>query len=719
MKFIYLIISTFLFNPVYLFADEGMWLPLLLKQLNEKKMQSAGLKISAEDIYSVNRSSLKDAVALFGRGCTGEIISNEGLLLTNHHCGFSQIQDHSTLENDYLKNGFWAKTKENEMTNPGLSVSFLIRMEDVTEAITQDLYKLTDENARENIVAQRSLEIVKKAIAGTHYEASVKPMYNGNEYYLFVMEVFKDVRLVGAPPSSIGKFGKDEDNWSWPRHTGDFSLFRIYAGKDNKPAEYSKDNIPFTPRYVMPICTTGVNENDFTMVYGFPGRTNEYLTSYAVEQLITISNPIKVDLRGKRLEVMNRFMEADREIFLKYADKYSSISNYHKKWKGETKGLLKANAIDKKRSFERLFENRVNADEQYLRYLDLIPEIKKQYDALEIIQPELDLFNEGLFVIELFKFTNSFATIANVTSEEISSDKTKELIKNLQSISKSFFKDYYAPIDREIATDLINTYYKKTNLSASPDFIPSFRKGFAAEDLKLAVDQLFEQSFLDEESEVSKFLNDLTVSGIARLKNDPVFQLVNFYNNFYKENILNKYNEINKKLIPLNRSFVKAQREVITEKQFYPDANSTLRIAYGKIEGYAPNDAVTFEWNTTGEGILQKNNTEHSDYAIEPRMKMLLENKDFGNYAEKNGALPICFAASNHTTGGNSGSPVLNAKGHLIGTNFDRNWEGTMSDIYYDINQVRNIVLDVRYTLWVIDKYAEAGHLIKEMQLVK
>jgi len=719
MKSIYLLISGILLGQNILLADEGMWLPLLLKQLNEKKMQSSGLKISAEEIYSVNRSSLKDAVVQFGRGCTGEIISNEGLLLTNHHCGFSQIQDHSSVENDYLQKGFWAKTKENEMTNPGLSVSFLIRMEDVTESITQDLYKLSDENARENIVAQRSLEIVKNAIAGTHYEASVKPMYNGNEYYLFVMEVFKDVRLVGAPPSSIGKFGKDEDNWSWPRHSGDFSLFRIYAGKDNKPAEYSKDNIPFTPRYVMPICTTGVEENDFTMVYGFPGRTSEYLSSYAVEQLINISNPIKIDLREKRLEVMNRFMESDREIFLKYADKYSSVSNYYKKWKGETKGLIKANAIDKKRSFERLFENRVNADEQYTRYLGLIPEIKKQYDALEVIQPELDLFNEGLFVIELFKFTNSFTTIANISSDDIASEKTKELIKNLLSNSNTFFKNYYSPIDREIATDLINTYYKKTNLSASPDFIPSFRKGFAEEDLKLAVDQLFEQSFLDEESEVSAFLNNLTEAGINRLKNDPVYQLVTFYNNFYRENILNRYNDINKKLIPLNRSFVKAQRELINEKQFYPDANSTLRIAYGKIEGYTPNDAVTFEWNTTGEGILQKNNTEHSDYAIEPRMRMLLENKDFGNYAEKNGTLPICFAASNHTTGGNSGSPVLNAKGQLIGTNFDRNWEGTMSDIYYDINQVRNIVLDVRFTLWVIDKYAEAGHLIKEMQLVK
>ena len=700
-------------------ADEGMWLPILLKQMNEKKMQSAGLKISAEDIYSVNKSSLKDAVVLFGRGCTGEIISSEGLLLTNHHCGFSQIQDHSTLENDYLKDGFWAKTKENEKTNPGLSVSFLIRMEDVTEEVTKDLYKLSDENARENIVAQRSLEIVKKSIEGTHYEATVKPMYNGNEYYLFVMEVFKDVRLVGAPPSSIGKFGKDEDNWSWPRHSGDFSLFRIYAGKDNKPAEYSKDNVPYVPKYVMPICTSGVEENDFTMVYGFPGRTNEYLSSYAVEQLINISNPIKVDLREKRLEVMNRFMEADREIFLKYADKYSSISNYHKKWKGETKGLVKANAVDKKKSFERLFENRVNADQQYLRYFGLIPEIKKQYDALEVIQPELDLFNEGIFVIELLKFANAFSTLANTSVEDLESEKPKEAVKNLLAIAKSFFKDYYAPIDREIAAEIINTYYVKTNLSASPDFIPSFRKGFAPEDLKLAVDQLFEQSFLDEEKEVFSFLNNPTKAGLIRLKNDPAFLLVSFYNTFYRENILNKYNEINRNLIPLNRSFVKAQREVITEKQFYPDANSTLRIAYGRIEGYAPSDAVTYEWNTTGQGILEKNNTNHPDYEIEPRMKMLLENKDFGNYAEKSGVLPVCFAASNHTTGGNSGSPVLNSKGQLIGTNFDRNWEGTMSDIYYDINQVRNIVLDVRFTLWVIDKYAEAGHLIKEMQLVK
>jgi hypothetical protein len=719
MKSTTLILVSIILFPYCLVADEGMWLPLLLKQLNEKKMQSSGLKISAEDIYSVNKSSLKDAVVQFGRGCTGEIISSDGLLLTNHHCGFAQIQDHSTLENDLLQAGFWAKRKEDELTNPGLTVSFLIRMEDVTQKITKDLYKLSDENARENIVAQRSVELVKEAIAGTHYEASVKPMFNGNEYYLMVMEVFKDIRLVGAPPSTIGKFGKDEDNWSWPRHSGDFSMFRIYAGKDNKPAEYSKDNIPFKPRYVMPICTTGVNENDFTMVYGFPGKTNEYLTSYGVEQLINISNPIKIDLRAKRLAVMSRFMSADRETFLKYADKYSGVSNYYKKWKGETRGLIKANAIDKKRSFERLFENRVNEDEQFVRYYNLIPEIKKQYDELKTIQPEIDLFNEAIFPIELLKYANTFNSLANINIDEINTEKSKDIIASLKKSSQAFFKDYLSKIDREIATDMIYTYYMKTNLSASPEFIPSFRKGFAEEDLKLAVDQLYEQSFLDDEQEVMTFLNNPTGTGLIRLKNDPAYQLVIYYYDFYRENVLKKYNEINSKLIPLNRSFVKAQREVITEKQFYPDANSTLRVAFGKIEGYAPNDAVTYEWNTTADGILQKNHTEMSDYAIEPRLKMLLEKKDFGMYKAKNGSLPICFAASNHTTGGNSGSPVLNGKGQLIGTNFDRNWEGTMSDIYYDINQVRNIVLDIRYTLWVIDKYAEAGHLIKEMNLVK
>ncbi|HPH83660.1 MAG TPA: S46 family peptidase, partial [Flavobacteriales bacterium] len=428
MRVLSLLLSFTLFS-VRLLADEGMWLPMLLKQLNEKDMKKMGMKISAEDIYSVNKSSMKDGVVLFGRGCTGEVISKEGLLLTNHHCGFGQIQDHSSLDHDYLKDGFWAKNHADELPNPGLTVTFIIRMEDVTAKMIEGLDKITDESERENRITQRSMELVKEAVANTHYEALIKPMYNGNEYVLFVTEVFRDVRLVGAPPQSIGNFGKDSDNWVWPRHTADFSLFRIYAGKDNKPADYSTDNVPFQPRYHFPISTSGIKENDFTMVYGFPARTNEYLTSNAVDQIVNLSNPLKVDLRGQRLDVMNKYMSADRGVFIKYADKYSGVSNYHKKWAGEAKGLMRAHAIDKKKEFESKFQSRVDADPKFSAYKNLLSDFNREYATLKDIQPELDLYNEALLTIEILRFANGFRELTN-GSIDLKSEKGKEILAN-------------------------------------------------------------------------------------------------------------------------------------------------------------------------------------------------------------------------------------------------------------------------------------------------
>jgi Peptidase S46 len=714
-----LIISSFILLTFKTYADEGMWLPMLLKELNEKDMKTMGMKISASDIYDINKSSMKDAVVLFGRGCTGELISNEGLLLTNHHCGFGEIQDHSSLEHDYLKDGFWASDRSKELTNPGLTVTFIVRMENVTAKVVKDLQGITDEAMRESLVAQKATEIAKEATAGTSYDAVVKPFYNGNEYYLIVMEIFKDIRLVGAPPSSIGNFGKDMDNWSWPRHTGDFSMFRIYANKDNKPAEYSPDNVPYKPKHHFPISLKGLKEKDFTMVYGFPARTNEYLTSYAVEQLVTKINPMKVDLRGKRLDVFNKYMLADREIFIKYADKYSGVSNYHKKWAGETRGLKKADAVAKKKTMEMLFENRVSSETKFVGYLGLLDKIGKLYSELEKVQPEYDLYAEALLTIEIFRQANSLKALADLKPEDFSTKKGTDLITNLKSSSTEFYKNYHAALDQDILVEMITNYLKYSTEDSYPTAFKGFSSSATEEELKAEAEKLFQTSVIDNGEIVMKWLENPDTSVISKIKNDVAFQAASFYFNRFRNNVQKEFTAINAQLIPLNRQYMEALRVVLPEKKYYPDANQTLRVAFGKTEGYKPNDATSYNWFTTADGIMEKNNTGHIDYSIEPRMFELLKNKDYGRYADKDGTLHTCFAASNHTTGGNSGSPVLNAKGHLIGTNFDRNWEGTMSDIYYDINQVRNIVLDVRYTLWVIDKYAGAGHLIKEMTIIE
>lgn len=702
---------VFIFQFSSLFADEGMWLPHLLKTLKEKEMKKFGMKISAEDIYSINKSSMKDAVVLFGRGCTGELISNEGLLLTNHHCGFGQIQKHSSLENDYLKNGFWAMNRGQELPNSGLTVTFIVSVEDVTEQILKGLKDDMDERTRDGIISANSIEINAKAKGNTHYEPVIKPMYNGNEYFLYLTETFRDVRLVGAPPMSMGNFGRDSDNWSWPRHTADFALFRIYAGPDNKPADYSPDNKPFQPRHFFPISLKGVNENDFTMVYGFPARTNEYLSSYAVDQLINLSNPLKIALRADRLAIFNEFMNKNREVFIKYADKYASVSNYHKKWAGETRGLKKANALEKKRTYEEEFIRRVRSNPSLKKYEGLLAALEKEYNALADFQPEIDLITEGVLGIELLRFANNFRTLK--------ADSDAEQVKKLKEQARAYFKDYHRPIDEKIAGILLGKYYKTSTLAVPADFDYRLTKGAEQGMIDAFVNDLFSSTMFADSLRLFAVLDAYDSLAFVRMNQDlGMLTSVHFYD-FYRNEVFPPVNEINNRLIPLNRQYMQAQREVFNEKTFYPDANQTLRVTFGKAEGYFPYDGAKYFYYTTADGILEKNSTNHPDYEADPRLLEMIRNKDFGPYADKQGKLRTCFAASNHTTGGNSGSPVLNAQGHLIGTNFDRNWEGTMSDIHYDVNQVRNISVDVRYTLFVIDKFAGAGYLLNEMKIIR
>ncbi|HET6243363.1 MAG: S46 family peptidase [Bacteroidetes bacterium] len=730
IKIYHLLLFIFTINISAIKADEGMWLPLLLKQLNESDMQSRGLKLSAEDLYSINRSSLKDAIVHFGGGCTGELISPEGLMLTNHHCGYSQIQSHSSVKNDYLTNGFWAKSRAEELANPGLTATFIISMEDVTQKVLKGVLTNMSESLRDSLIAQNSRSIEKEAVLGTHFEAKIKPFYNGNEFYMYITETFRDVRLVGAPPSSIGKFGGDTDNWMWPRHTGDFSVFRIYANKENKPADYSTENVPFIPRHFFPVSLKGVEQGDFTMVYGFPGRTNQYLTSYAVDNIMHVSNPAKIKIRTTRLDIWDKEMKKSDEVRIQYAAKYASVSNYHKKWIGENRGLKKLNAIEAKRNFETKFTDRLAENPDHAtKYGSLLKDFKVLYDQLDKIQKPYDYFGEAVMAVEIIKLANTFMAIAESANNPAKTkDEYLQQLENLRAIGKGHFKNYNAVTDQKIFTALLEMYQKDVNASNHPEIFKTIDKKFKGDFNKYA-QFVFDGSVMSSAEKINKFIDaqeasvkkngTFTKEMAKTISRDPAYELMISFIKNYRLVILPEITRINNELNRLNRTYMQALREVIPEKKYYPDANSTLRVAYGKVDGYEPADGVEYIYYSTLSGIMEKENPEIDEFIVSDKLKELYKNKDFGQYADKNGELRVAFIASNHTTGGNSGSPVIDGNGYLIGTNFDRNWEGTMSDIMYDPERVRNISVDIRYTLFVIDKFAGAGYLLNEMKIIK
>ncbi|MFD1186721.1 S46 family peptidase [Pontibacter rugosus] len=697
--------------------DEGMWLPLLLKQLNEAEMQKKGMKLSAEDIYSVNQSSLKDAIVSFGGFCTGEMISPEGLLLTNHHCGYGQVQQHSTVENDYLTDGFWAMNREQELPNPGLTATFIVRMEDVTKQIMAGTEGAKTEAAREAVIQRNMAKVGKEATAGTHYDAVIKPYFYGNEYYMYITETFKDVRLVGAPPSSIGKFGGDTDNWMWPRHTGDFSIFRVYAGPNNEPAEYSPQNKPYKPKHHLPISLSGVQENDFTLVFGFPGRTNEYLTSQAVKEIYEVSNPAKINIRETKLNILDKDMKASDAVRIKYAAKYASIANYWKKWIGENRGIRKANAIEEKQQLEKQFATWVAADPARKgKYGNLMADFEKNYNALDGITISRDYINEAAYGVEIIKLANNFTKLQEMVVQKAPQKDIDAMVERLEKYSADFFKDYNAPSDKKVFAALLSLYYNNVDQKLHPQAFMMVREKYKGDFSKYA-DDVFSKSAFASEAGVKKLLADAK-AGKDVIKTDPAFVLASSVADYYRVNVLPTYTSVNDNLNLLYRTYMTGLREMQQDKSFYPDANSTLRIAYGVVEPYEPVDGVKYKYYTTLEGIMEKAASGAAeDYAIPAKLRELYEKKDYGRYGV-NGEMPVAFIASNHTTGGNSGSPVINANGQLIGTNFDRNWEGTMSDIVYNPDQVRNISVDARYMLFIVDKFAGAGHLVNEMTLV-
>lgn len=700
-------------------ADEGMWLPLLLEQLNQSDMQSMGLKLTADDIYSVNHSSLKDAIVLFGGGCTAELISDKGLIITNHHCGYGSIQSHSTLENDYLTDGFWASNQEEELPNPSLSVTFLVRMEDVTEKVLKGIETSMSESKREEIISANISILETEAVKDTKYKAKIKPFYYGNEYYLFITQVFNDVRLVGAPPSSIGKFGGDTDNWAWPRHTGDFSLFRIYADTNNEPAEYSKNNIPYTPKKSLTISLKGVNEGDFAMVYGFPGRTQEYLTSYAVNLIANEENPAMINIRDKKLGILSEAMKSDPLIRLQYASKYASVANYWKKWIGESRGIKKMDGVGEKQELEAAFTKWMQAEKQRSdKYGSLLASFSETYKKITPLSLAYDYFAEAGLGIEIVRYAWGFNNLITKSLDKtVNDDEITKLVEQFKKGASGFFKNYNQPTDIKLFEALIKIYHDNCN----PDYLPSVIKLVDTKffgNYSNFAEYIYGSSILTSEKKVLAYLNSFKRNKASKLRNDPAFILASdIYNNFY-EKIKSPYNVLRDKIDSLSRIYISGLREMQHEKKFYPDANSTLRLAYGKVQGYKPNDAVYYNYYTTLDGIIQKEDPNIDDYIVPEKLKDLYRKKDFGNYAADT-TMRVAFISTCHTTGGNSGSPVINANGELIGINFDRVWEGTMSDIMYDPTQCRNIAIDIRYALFIIDKYAGAGWLLNEMNIFK
>jgi len=714
-----LLVISLLFCSSYSRADEGMWIPQLLQQLNIADMQLRGLKITAADIYSVNKSSLKDAIVLFGGGCTGEIISKQGLLLTNHHCGFGEIQSHSTLEHNYLKDGFWAQSIKDELPCPGLTASFVISITDVTAQFNEVLKEGMTEQVRNEKIKELAAIIEKKAVEGTQYEAKVRQFFSGNEFYLITSETFKDVRMVGAPPSSIGKFGGDTDNWMWPRHTGDFSLFRIYANKENKPADYNEENVPFVPRAALTINIGGVNEGDFTMVYGFPGRTQEYISSYAEEMTLRTTNPERIKVRTEKLRIMDNAMRSSEQLHIQYAAKQSSVSNGWKKWQGESKGLTESKGVEKKEMFEVEFNTWLNSSPlQKQKYGQVLPSLKTLYSSNRPYISANNYYSEAAYGVELLTYSLNFQSLVDLSAaKQIDNNKIETEKNKLLNAIADFYRNYNMATDKQFFQSLLLMFDKNVPDSLKPIYFVEQRKKYHGDFAKWS-DDVYSKTIFSDSVTINKFLKAYKPRMAKKIMNDPAYKLMDPIASYYKSVIATKVNGMSLELGRLNRLYMAAQREMNSSKKYYPDANSTLRVAYGNVKTYFPRDGVKYDYYTTLDGIMEKYIKGSEEFDVAPKLLDLYQRKDFGPYAF-NGTVPVAFIATNHTTGGNSGSPVLNAYGQLIGTNFDRVWEGTMSDILFNPEICRNITLDIRYTLFVIDKYGEAKRLIKEMDIVK
>ncbi|MDD4108060.1 MAG: S46 family peptidase [Prolixibacteraceae bacterium] len=698
-------------------ADEGMWLPSLIHKLNITEMRQMGLKLSADDIYNINNASLKDAVVALDRGsCTAELISEEGLLLTNHHCGYEEIQNHSTVENDYLQNGFWAMSFDEELPNPGKSVSFLVRIEDVTEKVTAAVDDTMNEDERNKKINEISNELEKEARGDTHYETYVRSFFDSNQYFLFVTETFNDVRLVGAPPQSLGKFGGDTDNWMWPRHTNDFSLFRIYSGPDGRPANFSEDNIPYRPKHYFPISLKGIKEGDFTMIMGYPGNTNRYITSHGVDYIMKVTNPVRVEVRDAKLKIINEYMATGAGARIQYSSKYARSSNYYKYSIGQNNGLVNLSVIEKKKAIEDEFIRWTGQNEdrgrKYGKALDYIAESYSDIGASKAMEYMAESMLRGP---EIFMFAYRALPLYRLLKEEQIKDTFMEMvISRVTSGMDTHFKDYHAKTDQKVAAALLSLYSKNIDPQFYPDFFKEVNKKYKGNFDKYT-QKMFKKSAFDNRKEFEELL---AKPNLKALEKDMAFQAaVDIFDKFRELGDLVAENE--KLMNTGQRLFVSGLMEMQKDRKFYPDANSTLRLTYGQVLNYEPQDGIIYKYYTTAGGYLEKEIPGDDEFHVPERLKRMLEAKDYGRYADEDGQLYACFISNNDITGGNSGSPVLNANGELIGIAFDGNWEAMSGDIAFEPELQRCINVDIRFVLWVIDKYAGASHLIDEMKIIE
>lgn len=711
MKRIFLLLS-FSITLFFSRAEEGMLIPSLIAAF-QNDMQAMGMKLTAEDLYSINKASIKDAIIHFGGGCTAELVSAKGLLLTNHHCGYSQIQSHSSLEKDYLKNGFWAKSLDEELANPGLTASRIVRIEDLTAEVLKGTETITDPAQKQAKIAANIEALKKKTVAGTAYQADIKAFDYGNSYYCLVTEIFLDVRLVGTPPNSIGKFGGDTDNWVWPRHTGDFSVFRIYAGKDNKPAAYSKDNVPYTPLHFLPIAAGERIPGEFTMVYGFPGTTEQHLVSTQIKHIIEKERPARISMREKSLSVIDAGMRSSDAIRIQYAAKQAGIANAYKKWIGQVDGLERLGAVAVKEAAEKEYTDKALANPEWKdSYGTVVEKMKKLITENASYDFGYAMTSEYLSGgPEFFKLVRGVDDIVkNYTKYQASGELAEKIAKN-KAGAERFFKDYNAGIDQGI----FNLLHAEFIRQMDPAFVsPVVTKQNTAAWSKA----IYSKSIFTNKDKLLAFYDGFKEKSLTSVAKDPAYILYSELSNTYQGKILPGVRNLYVKMDELLKVYVEGKQKMYPEGKHWPDANGTLRITYGKLEGSAPRDGMTYTEHTTTDGIIEKYNTGNPDFELLPGMLEIYKKKDFGKYGQK-GELWVCFSGSNHTTGGNSGSPVLNAKGHLMGLNFDRSWESTMSDYMFDATRCRNIVVDIRYVMWVMDKYAGATHLVDEMVLMQ
>jgi len=690
-------------------ADEGMWLPFMIGR-NMEDMKKHGLKLTQEQIYSINHASIKDAVISFGGFCTGEIISKKGLVITNHHCGYDAIAESSTPEKNYLDKGFWAKSTAEEIPIKGLTATFIVRIEDVTSLIQKELNETMTQKQRADKIAEITKVLEKEAVEGTHYEAFVRDFYEGNEFYLFVKETFNDVRLVGTPPQSSGKYGGDTDNWMWPRHTADFSMFRIYAGADNKPSAFNSSNQPYTPKHSLPISIDGVKKNDYAMVMGFPGRTNRFLTSFGIEQAIKFEQPKIVEIRAKKLQIMKKYMDQNVGIRLKYSSNYARVANYWKYFIGQTTQLKNNKVADKKRDVEAAFTAFTKGEAEYS---DVLADIEESYRATNPYVYSKVYYSEFVRQVDINANVLLYKGIAKLEAEG-KSEQAKELKKIAKDRWKEFFNDNNLDIEIETLSELYKMYLKD---------IPNGQKGILAKNLNekgiKKIDKFFakirKKSIFTDKQRYAEFEKEFNLS---KLLKDPLFILLKDIDDAFQTTISKKnYSEALIKLQRANRLFVKGVRAMDLSKNYAPNANSTMRLTYGNVLPYEPKDATYFDYQTTLTGLMQKEDPSNPDFVVDPVMKELWKNKDYGRYGNKKGELIVNFLTNNDITGGNSGSPCINSEGELIGVAFDGNWEAMSGDIFFEPNIQRTIVCDIRYILWIIEKCYGAQNLIDEMDI--